>query len=324
MTECIQWLPPLQLLESQVLPLSMDPEGCRLVQAALQSGGREVQKGIAAELKGHVCEMVGSPHGNHVLQRLVELMPPSAVSFVLDELVARWSPDYVAKHKFGCRVLERIIEHFPLESGVGAALDSFLERFLEAAGAHMFHAMATFILQHLLEYGLEKHKRAIVAALRADLERAAMDSHASGVLDKALSLRPTAEQRELVQGVLAVEGLLARMVHSNKAAAARLLLVATGAEMLEARRQLCAAFADEAQRSRAIRSVFESKSPPASVLEGMCLSLEAPAQESMETMGWPVALVAPSQQSMCMGSMSVMTCPAPAHGWWMPVESNMW
>merc|ERR1712216_423577 len=152
--------------------------------AALQEGSRKAQLDIAAELKGHVCEMVGSPHANHVLQRLIELLPPSSVTFVLEEMAARWSPDYVAKHKYGCRVFARMLEHFPVAAGTCTPLASFLDVLLENAEAHCFHAMATFMMQHLLEHGSEKHKAVIVAALLGSLERAALDSHASGVLDK--------------------------------------------------------------------------------------------------------------------------------------------
>lgn len=161
-TDCIGLLPPAKLVKDRVFQLAMDTNGCRLVQAALQAGSRQAQTDIVAELKGHVCEMVGSPHANHVLQRLIELLPPSSVTFVLDEMAARWSPDYIARHKFGCRIFERILEHFPVSAGTCEPLVSFLDKLLENAEAHCFHAMATFIMQHLLEHGSDKHKATIV------------------------------------------------------------------------------------------------------------------------------------------------------------------
>merc|ERR1712054_480103 len=111
-----------------------------------------------------------------------------------------------------------------------------------------FHAMATFIMQHLLEHGSEKHKATIVAALSGSLEKAASDSHASGVLDKALTLLAPEEQQSLAAQVLMVPGLLAKMAQSNRAAAARLLLLVQGWHLAEAHRQICQAFPDSAQR----------------------------------------------------------------------------
>jgi len=267
------------------------------------------------ELKGHVCEMVASPHANHVLQRLIELLPPSFVTFVLEEMAARWSPDYVAKHKFGCRVFERILDHFPVSAGSCAPLASFLDKLLENAEAHCFHAMATFIMQHLLEHGSEKHKAAIVAALRGSLEKAALDSHASGVLDQALTLLAPEEQQSLAEQVLMVPGLLAKMAQSNKSAAARLLLLVQGWHLAEARMQICQAFPESAQRVRMLHSLFGCKSPTPSLSELFAqdayTELEAPAPQTMGFM-----LYDSSYESMFMA--------VPQQETMMPADSASW
>jgi hypothetical protein len=62
---------------------------------------------------GHVREAIESPHANFVLQKLIETMPPSFTSFVLDEI--RGHVDWAARHRFGCRVVARLVEHNPAE-----------------------------------------------------------------------------------------------------------------------------------------------------------------------------------------------------------------
>jgi hypothetical protein len=333
-TDCIGFLSPVKLIKDRVFQLAMDADGCRLVQAALQEGSRKTQSDIVAELKGHVCEMVASPHANHVLSRLIELLPPSSVTFVLEEMVARWSPDYVAKHKFGCRILERIIEHFPVSAGTCALLASFLDELLENAEAHCFHAMATFIMQHLLEHGSDKHKATIVKALLGCLEKAALDSHASGVLDKALTLLAPEVQHSLAAQLLMVPGLLAQMAKSNRAAAARLLLLSQGWQLAEAHRQICQVFPESSQRVRMLHSLFGCKSLPPSLSELFAhdayTELEAPAPQ---TMGFvplgssyeSVCMAVPQQETMvAMGSASWTVAASQEMAIWMTAPQGMY
>jgi len=243
-------------------------------------------------LQGHVCEMVGSPHANHVLQRIIELLPPAAVGFMLEEISQRWSPDFVAKHKFGCRVLERMIEHFPCAPHVFPVWSQFLDGLLQNAATHSYHAFATFIMQHLMEHGTEEHRQVIVGAIFQDLESAALDSHASGVLDKALCFLQPNEQFLLASKILEVEGLLPRMVASNKSAVERMLRIANGALMSEAQRQLSDAYPDAASKLRALKPIFGNKVP---LLEDKCEEFSFPCHS--QTMGVQV-LVAPAPMSM--------------------------
>jgi len=187
-----------------------------------------------------VCDALESPHAHHVLQRIIELMPPSSVSFILRELQSKWSPAFVARHRFGCRVLERVIEHFPACPHAGAELAYFLESILQDAATHCYHSFATFVMQHILEYGSMDQQRAIVNSLCCDLWRAALDMHAVGALDKALSFQPFEDQVALASAILDSEGLLTRMALTRKGlpVARRLLRVIDGANLEQARRQL--------------------------------------------------------------------------------------
>ena len=62
----------LSKIRVSVWRLAREAAGCRVVQAALQHASRSDAEVLALELHGHVREGVASPHGNYVLQRLVE------------------------------------------------------------------------------------------------------------------------------------------------------------------------------------------------------------------------------------------------------------
>ena len=72
-------------------------------------------RSAAFAAQGHVQQALESPHANHVLQRAINLLAPSSVRFILDELMQCVHPVALARHPFGCRVLQRLIEHFPPE-----------------------------------------------------------------------------------------------------------------------------------------------------------------------------------------------------------------
>jgi len=232
-------------------------------------------------LHGHACEMMGSPHANHVLQKLIELLPPSQASFVLTEMSLKWNADYIAKHKFGCRILERVIEHFSASASTKRILDDFLDALLQHnVVQHMFHSFATFILQHILEHGSLSHKRVIVAALCSDLERGAKDTHASGVLDKALSFMPPEDQTALAEQVLSVPGLLAELTLADRPAAAQLVRVVRGPLLAEAERQLSAAcHSDDSSRTKICRMLAGNKVKISASVE--VKSLMAPKSQNM-------------------------------------------
>jgi hypothetical protein len=125
-----------------------------------------------------------SPHGNHVLQRVIELMRPSAISSVLDGLIARMAPAELARRRYGCRVLERIIEHFTphlLVTSVGALLSDVCFFFCR-------HVYGDCVIHHLLEHGAQAHRRRVINVLYSDPRTCAL--HTCAGPRRAHSSRP--------------------------------------------------------------------------------------------------------------------------------------
>lgn len=238
-TDLLSHVPPLVVVKGRARQLAMDLSGCRLLQMAIAQGDGHVRAAIAEELRGHVCELVESPNGNFVLQQLIEMMPPSSVCFILHELEGRWHPAFVAKHRFGCRVLERIIEHFPASpgadsTGVSSMFVRFVDGLLANATTLCRHAYGTFVMQHIIEHGSVEQQRSVVSSLQFDLPTAALDLNAVAVLDRALTVPPALDQKGLAAAVLSSEGLLPKMAISRRGlpAAERLVFIASRSEDL--------------------------------------------------------------------------------------------
>jgi len=235
-------------LQGQVCALSVDQHGCRLVQRVLAAVDDRGKETIANELKGHVKEVLESPHANHVLQACIQDMRPPRMRFVIVELNHWGRPPALARHRYGCRILERLIEHFdPYE------LEYIVAEILKESFELIKHVYGNFVMQHILEHGLREQRQQIINALLLDLNGAALDQHACSVLDKALSYGNLDDQRKLARALLSEPGLLgsepgllAAMAGSRGgfAATQRLFQVVEGSDLAEARHQLGLAAAD--------------------------------------------------------------------------------
>jgi len=231
-------LPSLTVwMAGRVREFSMDGVGCHIVQQVLQLANASVQRNVVSEMQGHVQQALESPHANHVLQRAINLLAPSSVRFILDELMQCVHPVAFARHPFGCRVLQRLIEHFPPEW-----MEPPLREILQEVSSLCHHAYGNFVIQHMLEHCEPEVRKRIVVAITQDIGSAATHFSACGVLDKALSYSTPEDQRVLATQVLSCRGLLVSMAcqRNGLAATHRLLLVARGPLHDEARAQLAA------------------------------------------------------------------------------------
>jgi hypothetical protein len=193
--ELLQWMMPV------TLELALSVSGCRVVQAAVEVAGGEHRSQMTQRMHGHVAELLDSPHGNHVLQKCIEVLPPDTVQFVLNELCA--FPDHgvaIAKHRFGCRILERLLEHCPAEQ-----TRALVENVIENAYVLCRHPFGNYVVQHVLEYGTLSQRNAVVEALlEGGVMQLAMHRVASNVIERAL-VQCTPEGRRALVGQLVVD-----------------------------------------------------------------------------------------------------------------------
>merc|ERR1711920_958433 len=208
-----------------------------LVQTLLDVAEKVTQKKLVLELQGHVAKLVESQNGNFVLQKAVEVLPPPAMWFLLPELQSWGSPQKLARHKYGCRVLERLIEHFPLPQ-----ISPLIEDILGDVIPISREPFGNFVVQHILEHGDSEHRRFIAQALKADVRDAAMHPNACLVLNKALTYAAWADQQDIAAQVINTPGVLVEMAAQKNgfAATLKLFTVATGELLQEAHAQLAA------------------------------------------------------------------------------------
>uniref|UniRef100_A0A6T1C2F7 PUM-HD domain-containing protein n=2 Tax=Alexandrium monilatum TaxID=311494 RepID=A0A6T1C2F7_9DINO len=169
----------LASLRGAVAEFAFDREGCRVVQAAIQAVDHAAAAELLSELHGRVRDAIDSPHANYVIQAIITTLPTAMSSFVVRELIG-WGGS-AARHRFGCRVLCRLIEH----SGSCGDVAGLLGEVVAEAEDLCRHPYAHYVIESLLEH-LPEHHRRVVDSLRVDLPRSACSRCASHVLESAL------------------------------------------------------------------------------------------------------------------------------------------
>jgi len=170
----------IDAVRGSVVAKSLDPHWCRIVQDALHGGGKASAALLASELHGNVWTCMDSPHGNYVLQKVVEVLPAVHCSFIAVELQGLGK--HAAQHKFGCRILCRLFEHAASEDAVAALINELATN----AGELCRHKYGHYVGKHLFEHGCDGHKKLMARALRSNLLRLARHRYASEVVTEAL------------------------------------------------------------------------------------------------------------------------------------------
>jgi len=204
--------------KEQTLHLAFDAAGCRVVQAALAAANKHEASEIASGLRTHIIDAAVCPHGNYVVQKIVEILPVSRAEFVAEEL-----KDVVfnmARHPYACRVLCRLLEHCAAAPHTISLIDDLLKH----ADELLNHMYGHYVLELTLQHGSPQHKSSIVAVLLSRLEFAAQQYHASHVCIMALRVCCDADRQALLNGFVQNDILANLSLHKRGCKVVKMLL----------------------------------------------------------------------------------------------------
>jgi len=203
-----------KLLAEHVLHLAHDKDGCLRVHQALELAEADEDRWAIAEgLKGHVWEVSRCPHANHVLQKYIVTMRPSACVFILEELLQR-GPEAIcrfARHKYQTRILQRLLEH--LWPSQVAELVQILLR--DAVGL-MMHRFGSYVMQSVMEFGQEGQQQQLLLAMAGSIGELGRNNDACMVIGRALELGTPEMTSALLDAVLGDAGAIAAMSHMRR------------------------------------------------------------------------------------------------------------
>ncbi|CAJ1423544.1 unnamed protein product [Effrenium voratum] len=177
--------------------MAMDEDGCWEVQALIRKANNQELIAMAFEFRGHVREAVESMHGNHVIQKLVDYMRPADSYFILEEL-EKWAPlARLAKHRYACRVLERILEQYPPD-----AMKDLLDTLVTNAKDLIFDSYGNYVLRVLVEHGPSSHKTAVTQLLMQNLRFLSKSIKGCALLYAAMSYGEDADKKQVAEALI--------------------------------------------------------------------------------------------------------------------------
>jgi pumilio RNA-binding family len=203
-------------LEGEMLSLSLQMYGCRVVQKAIETVDEEDLPRMLREFHNDVLGCIHDQNGNHVIQKCIEVVNSRAnkaeasgdvhratflreqIDFILDDVLTNATG--LSCHPYGCRVLQRILEHTTEEKKV-AILDEIQRRHKDL----MDDQYGNYVIQHVLQYGRDVDRDSIVQiVVDCGLLGLARQKFASNVVEKLLKYGNSSQRRAVVREMLKV------------------------------------------------------------------------------------------------------------------------
>lgn len=202
----------IEALEGSVQELAFDPSACRVVQKALELADIDVAASLAQELTGKVREAIKSPHANHVVQKMLEILPAHYTTFVVDEVLG--SAAEVARHRYGCRVLCRVVERHSGEFACNKS-SALISELLQEAAELSRHTFSHYVIEAVLQFGAPEQRHLVSVALRTDLLRNAKQRSATYVVEKALACCEEQDRNDMVSELFGTVASLVALVENQ-------------------------------------------------------------------------------------------------------------
>ncbi|CAF0762499.1 unnamed protein product, partial [Didymodactylos carnosus] len=184
-----------QRIRGNVLTLSLQMYGCRVIQKAVESLSQEYQTDIAHELEGNIIKCIEDQNGNHVIQKCIECINSEDVEFIIKDVTRQVFQ--LSAHPYGCRVIQRILENCK-ESQTRAILEILHDQ-LESLIQDQY---GNYVIQHVLEHGKTEDRSRIVNALRGKVLVLAQHKFASNVIEKCVTYATRQEKSMLIDEIV--------------------------------------------------------------------------------------------------------------------------
>lgn len=203
--------------------MAKDQKGTHIMQAASKGLNQDGDdKYVVNQITLRLEEYWSSPHANHVLQAFIQNMPGTLFCPVVEKLLEEVTEDVeckcsserpadcvcrcrmrgvlAARHKFGCRVLERILEHCSDQPVCQQLVKVFTEEHL--CVTLMKHNYGNFVMQHVLEHCGDEAKNRIATLLCRHVVVLSRHRISSHVVERAMALCSPEDRSALVSTIV--------------------------------------------------------------------------------------------------------------------------
>jgi len=213
----------------RVWEYSQDPIGCREVQYSIETADSNTLSKLVLELHPHVWDATCCPHANHVLQKCIVVLQPDELQFIVDVLMKERLAVQAARHKYGCRIVQRLIERCSSRQ-----MEGLLRAIVTEAPLVSCHAYGNYVVQHILQH--TSLQTAVCEALEEHLNALSSDQYGAAVVSCAMTSATRACRVSLARTILKEPAVLIRLACSRHGhpAAKEVVEILEGSERIEA------------------------------------------------------------------------------------------
>merc|ERR1712187_781833 len=146
-------------------------------------------------------------HANYVVQKMVMLLHPRSLQFVIDELSnAQGGACLASQNKYACRVIQRLMEYCS-----PAQMHDIVDDLLSNALACCCDKYSKYVMQSLLERGTPPQIRQLMDCLAQNARQLATHENGCCVIGKSMSTGLLEDRVCIAQAVVSVPGLVQSM-----------------------------------------------------------------------------------------------------------------
>ena len=191
---------------------------CRVVQKALETLDETDLPRLLKEFHNNVLSCIHDQNGNHVIQKCIEVMSVKAkkaradgdaatanffseqIDFIVDDVLGNVTS--LSCHPYGCRVLQRILEHCVEPKKTRA-----LEEISKCHRTLLDDQYGNYVIQHVLQFGRHSDRDSILEiVVENGLLILSRQKFASNVVEKLLKYGTAQQRKAVVREMLKVSG----------------------------------------------------------------------------------------------------------------------
>lgn len=150
----------------------------------------EQQVEIVEELKPDIMRIVKDQNGNHVIQKIIQMVPRLCIPFIMEAFQSQIEP--LASHNYGCRVIQRILEY-----GTEAEKKILMTDLHGCAARLITDQYGNYVTQHIISQGEPEDRQQVIQLVLQKLLFYSKHKFASNVVEKSIEFG-TAENRKAI------------------------------------------------------------------------------------------------------------------------------
>lgn len=167
---------------------------------AVEIGELDQKIQIARQLQGSITALIHDKNANHVIQKCIEHVPHQHIQFILESMYGHVTE--LSVHPYGCRVIQRILEHCHDPS----TMEIFLAEIMDEVYRLAKDQHGNYVVQHILAHGSPRLRSAVIRRFVRRIITMSQQKFASNVIEKCLVHGSYEERQMIINEVLSADG----------------------------------------------------------------------------------------------------------------------